>query len=158
MIQMKISKRIFFVILILNFLQSCGYQPLLTSKNQKFSIANINIYGDKKLARTLGNYFAEIPNAENNLILEIIADKKKLVSNRTSIGATSEYTVAISFDVKVIYEKNNKLIFRENFTSSYSFKTSKVHLDTLNRENKIVDNSIKNIAEQISKRLNVIFN
>jgi len=33
-----------------------------------------------------------------------------------------------------------------------------VHLDTLNRENKIVDNSIKSIADQLTKRLNVIFN
>ena len=155
---MKIFKKIFFVILFLSFLQSCGYQPLLSSKNQKFSIVNINIYGDKKLARTLGNYFIEIENADNNLILEITADKKKLVSNRTSIGASSEYTVTISFNVKLISETNNKVIFIENFTSTNSFKTSKVHLDTLRRENKIVDNSIKNIAEQISKRLNVIFN
>ena len=155
---MKIFKRIFFVILFLSFLQSCGYQPLLSSKNQKFSVVNINIYGDKKLARTLGNYFTEIENADNNLILEITASKKKLVSNRTSIGATSEYNLIVNFDVKVISEKNNEMIFKQNFTSNNSFKTSKVHLDTLRRENKIVDNSIKNIAEQISKRLNVIFN
>jgi len=155
---MKILKKIFFVIWVLSFLESCGYQPLLSSKNQKFSVVNINIYGDKKLARSLGNYFTEIENADNNLFLEITADKNKLVSNKTSIGATSEYTVTINFDVKVISEIDNKLIFRQNFTSSNSFKTSKVHLDTLRRENKIVDNSIKNIAEQISKRLNVIFN
>ena len=156
--KMKIFKKIFFVILFLSFLQSCGYQPLLSSKNQKFSVVNINIYGDKKLARTLGNYFTEIENADNNLILEITASKKKLVSNRTSIGATSEYNLIVNFDVKVISEKNNEMIFKQNFTSNNSFKTSKVHLDTLRRENKIVDNSIKNIAEQISKRLNVIFN
>ena len=155
---MKILKKIFFVIWVLSFLESCGYQPLLSSKNQKFSVVNINIYGDKKLARSLGNYFTEIENADNNLFLEITADKNKLVSNKTSIGATSEYTVTINFDVKVISEIDNKLIFRQNFTSSNSFKTSKVHLDTLRRENKIVDNSIKNIAEQISKRLSVIFN
>ncbi len=156
--KMKIFKKIFFVILFLSFLQSCGYQPLLSSKNQKFSVVNINIYGDKKLARTLGNYFTEIENADNNLILEITASKKKLVSNRTSIGATSEYNLIVNFDVKVISEKNNEMIFKQNFTSNNSFRTSKVHLDTLRRENKIVDNSIKNIAEQISKRLNVIFN
>ena len=156
--KVKIFKKIFFVILFLSFLQSCGYQPLLSSKNQKFSVVNINIYGDKKLARTLGNYFTEIENADNNLILEITASKKKLVSNRTSIGATSEYNLIVNFDVKVISEKNNEMIFKQNFTSNNSFRTSKVHLDTLRRENKIVDNSIKNIAEQISKRLNVIFN
>ena len=156
--KIKIFKRIFFVVLALSFLQSCGYQPLLSSKNQKFSVVNINTYGDKKLARSLGNYFTKIENTDNNLIFEIIANKKKLVSNRTSIGATSEYTVTINFNVKVISETNNKVIFTQDFNSINSFKTSKVHLDTLRRENKIVDNSIKNIAEQISKRLSVIFN
>ena len=53
------------------------------------------------MARSLGNYFTEIENADNNLILEITANKKKLVSNRTSIGASSEYTVTIIFNVKV---------------------------------------------------------
>ena len=154
----KIFKNFLFVILFFNLLQGCGYKPLLTSKNQNFSISEVNIFGDKKLSRKLGNNFSEVDGTNNNLILEITADKKKLVSNRTSIGASSEYTVTISFNVKLISETNNKVIFTQDFTSINSFKTSKVHLDTLRRENKIVDNSIKNIAEQISKRLNVIFN
>ena len=81
-----------------------------------------------------------------------------MVSNKTSIGATSEYTVTVNFDLKVISEKSNKIFFQQNFLKVTPLKLLKVHLDTLNRENKIVDNSIKNIAEQISKRLNVIFN
>ena len=121
--KMKIFKKIFFVILFLSFLQSCGYQPLLSSKNQKFSVVNVNIYGDKKLARTLGNYFTEIENADNNLILEITASKKKLVSNRTSIGATSEYNLIVNFDVKVISEKNNEMIFKQNFVKQCTFHT-----------------------------------
>ena len=151
-------KKIIFFILIFNLLQSCGYQPLLSSKNQRFSVVNISIDGDKKLARTLGNYFREIEGVSNTLNFEISASKQKRVSNRTSIGAASEYTVIVSFDLRVTSEKNNNEIFSQNFSKSNSFKTSKVHLDTLNRENIIVDNSIKDVAEQISKRLNIIFN
>ena len=155
---MKIFKNLLFIILIFNLLQGCGYQPLLTGQNQNFSISEVNIYGDKKLSLTLGNYFGEVEGAENSLILEIKASKQKVVSNKNSIGATSEYTVTINFDVKVISEQSKEIVFSEVFSQSNSFKASKVHLDTLNRENKIVDNSIKSIAEQITKRLNVIFN
>ena len=155
---MKIFKNLLFIILIFNLLQGCGYQPLLTNQNQNFSISEVNIYGDKKLSLTLGNYFSEVEGAENSLILEIKASKQKVVSNKNSIGATSEYTVTINFDVKVISEQSKELVFSEVFSQSNSFKASKVHLDTLNRENKIVDNSIKNIADQLTKRLNVIFN
>ena len=151
-------KKFLFAILVLNLLQGCGYKPLLTSQNQNFSISTVNIYGDKKISLTLGNYFSEIEGTENNLILEIKGSKQKIVSNKNSIGATSEYTVTINFDVKVISEKSKELIFSEVFSQSNAFKASKVHLDTLNRENKIVDNSIKSIAEQLTKRLNVIFN
>tara|TARA_B100001175_G_C19507608_1_gene641820 strand:+ start:2127 stop:2597 length:471 start_codon:yes stop_codon:yes gene_type:complete len=155
---MKTLKKILFVILIFNLFQNCGYKPLLTDQNQKFSIANINIYGDKKLSRTLGNYFNEIEGVDNNLILEIRASKQKVISNKTSIGATSEYTVTINFEIQVISELSKNVIFSENFSRSSSFKASKVHLDTLNRENKIVDNNTKDIADEITKRLNVIFN
>ena len=155
---MKTLNKISFFFLILSFLQSCGYQPLLTDKYQKFNVSNVYIFGDKKLARTLGNYFGEIEGVENNLTFEITASKEKIISNRTSVGATSEYTVAISFKLKVIDEKNNKIVLNQNFSRSDSFKTSKVHIDTLNRENKIVDNNIKGIAEEITKKLNTIFN
>tara|TARA_A100001011_G_C14160661_1_gene778089 strand:+ start:99 stop:569 length:471 start_codon:yes stop_codon:yes gene_type:complete len=154
----KIFKNVLFVILFFNLLQGCGYQPLLTSKNQNFNISDINIYGDKKLSRKLGNNFSEVEGTNNNLILEIKGSKQKVVSNKTSIGATSEYTVTISFDLKVISKQNMDVVFSETFSRSESFKASKVHLDTLNRENKIVDNSIKDIADQIIKRLNVKFN
>ena len=155
---MKIFKNLLFIILIFNLLQGCGYQPLLTGQNQNFSISEVNIYGDKKLSLTLGNYFSEVEGAENSLILEIKASKQKVVSNKNSIGATSEYTVTIDFDVKVISEQSKELVFSETFSQSNSFKASKVHLNTLNRENKIVDNSVKNIADQLTKRLNIIFN
>ena len=131
---------------------------MLSSKNQKFSVTDVVINGDKKLARTLGNYFTEIENVSNNLIFEIKADKQKTVSSRTNIGATSEFTINLNFKLKVISENSNEVILEQNFSRAESFKTSRVHLDTLRRENKIVDNSIKDIAQQISKRLNVIFN
>ena len=155
---MKIFKNLLFIILIFNLLQGCGYKPLLTGQNQNFSITEINIYGDKKLSLTLGNYFNEVEGAENSLILEIKASKQKVVSNKNSIGATSEYTVTINFDVNVISEKSKELVLSQTFSQNNSFKASKVHLDTLNRENKIVDNSVKNIADQLTKRLNIIFN
>ena len=155
---MIIVKKFLFAISVLIMLQSCGYQPLLIGQNQNFSISTVNIYGDKKLSLTLGNYFSEVEGAENNLILEIKGSKQKVISNKNSIGASSEYTVNVNFDIKVISEQSKDLVFSEVFSESNSFKASKVHLDTLNRENKIVDNIIKNIADKLTKRLNIIFN
>ena len=68
---MKTLNKISFFFLILSFLQSCGYQPLLTDKYQC-----LNVYLVQKLARTLGNYFGEIEGVENNLTFEITASEK----------------------------------------------------------------------------------
>ena len=50
---MKILKKIFFVIWVLSFLESCGYQPLLSSKNQKFSVKDISQEIKKKPSNEL---------------------------------------------------------------------------------------------------------
>ena len=62
---------LFFIIFIL--ISNCGYQPLLTDKNQFFSVNSFNILGDKKLGQALANKFNKIEAAENNLTLEIKA-------------------------------------------------------------------------------------
>ena len=40
--KMTIFKKILFAIFVLNLLQSCGYQPLLTDQNQNFSISAVS--------------------------------------------------------------------------------------------------------------------
>ena len=49
-------------------------------------------------------------------------------------------------------------VFSKNFSQSSTYKASKLHLDTLNREKKIVDNIVKKLAEEITNNLNLIYN
>tara|TARA_B100001996_G_C18650295_1_gene589143 strand:+ start:371 stop:841 length:471 start_codon:yes stop_codon:yes gene_type:complete len=149
--------KVLFLLSLLGLYQGCGYQPLLTEKYQKFSVKNFNIDGDKKLGQILANNFNKIENSENDLIFNIKATKKKDVSSRSSIGTATEYTVNVSFNLNVVSENNNEKIFSQNFSQNGTYKASTLHIDTLRREKKIVDNIIKNIAEQITNRLNTIY-
>tara|TARA_B100001540_G_scaffold316844_1_gene347819 strand:+ start:894 stop:1364 length:471 start_codon:yes stop_codon:yes gene_type:complete len=146
---------LFFIIFIL--ISNCGYQPLLTDKNQVFSVNSFNILGDKKLGQALANKFNKIEAAENNLTLEIKAGKKRTISNRSSAGAILEYTITIDFHFKAFSEMSGKKVFENSFSESRNYKSSTMYIDTLNREKKIVDNLIKSVANQINTQLNIIF-
>ena len=72
------------------------------------------------------------------------------------IEKSTKYT--ISFSLKAVSQLNNKEILNQTFTQRSSYKASKVYLNTLNREKIIVDNITKSIAEQITNRINLIYN
>ena len=155
---MKKIFNIVFSIYILILFSGCGYQPLLTEKFQKFNIKNFNIIGDRKLGQNLINNFSEIENAKNNLTFQVEASKKKEIANRSSTGTPLEYNLSVNFHISVTSDNDGKKILTQNFSQSDTYKASKLHLDTLNRERKIVDNIVKNIADQITIKLNLIYN
>ena len=155
---MKKFFNIVFSIYILILFSGCGYQPLLTEKFQKFNIKNFNIIGDRKLGQNLINNFSEIENAKNNLTFQVEASKKKEIANRSSKGKPLEYNFSVNFHVSVTSDNDGEEILTQNFSQSDTYKASKLHLDTLNRERKIVDNIVKNIADQITIKLNLIYN
>jgi len=147
------------LILSLFFLnQGCGYQPLLTEQSQKFNVKNFNISGDKKLGQILANNFNIVEESKNNLIFNINANKKREVTSRSSSGSPQEYNVNVNFNLTVISGTSGEKVFSKNFSMSSSYKASKLHLDTLNREKKIVDNIVKKLAEKITNNLNLIYN
>ncbi|MAV57139.1 MAG: hypothetical protein CMI79_06435 [Candidatus Pelagibacter sp.] len=153
----KIFNIVFFIYILILF-SGCGYQPLLTEKFQKFNIKNSNIIGDRKLGQNLINNFSEIQNAKNNLTFKVEASKKKEIANRSAKGTPLEYNLSVNFHISVISDNDGKEILTQNFSQSDTYKASKLHLDTLNRERKIVDNIVKNIADQITIKLNLIYN
>ena len=144
------------LLIIFMFLSSCGYQPLLKDKTQKFSIDQVNLIGDRKLGQRLSNRFQKIDNVKNNLIVEIKSSKKKEISSRSSAGVAAEYSMSLNFDLKVT-DYSGSIILENNFSESGSYKASELYINTLNRERKIVDNMIKTIAERIYTQLSLIY-
>lgn len=142
---------------LLFFVQNCGYQPLLTEQYQKFTVTQFNITGDRKLGQQLANKFGKIEGVKNNVIFNINATKQKGISSRSSSGTILEYNLNLNFLLEVVSRLDNKKVFKKNFSETSSYKASDVHLDTLNRERKIIDDMVKNISNQITTQLNLIY-
>tara|TARA_Y100001970_G_scaffold284123_1_gene400827 strand:+ start:9379 stop:9852 length:474 start_codon:yes stop_codon:yes gene_type:complete len=139
------------------FLFSCGYQPILTETYQKFGISSFEIEGDKKLGQSLINRFGKIENAKNQLVFKIKSSKKREISSKSSAGEVLEYTVTINIDVDVFPVLSSNKILSKKYSQSNTYKASSLYVDSLNREKKIIDTSIKDISNKISRQLNLIY-
>ncbi len=147
----------FYFILFLSFLSSCGYQPLLDENSKKFSIKNFNIGGNKRLAQILKNNFVNTRNESNNLILDINAKKDRSIVHKDSTGKIIEYNLKISFDLTATESVSRKKILSKTFTLDSNYKVSDLHIDTINREKKIINELTERIATQILTDLNLIY-
>ena len=149
--------KILFSLLIFIFIQSCGYQPLLTEKNKKFSIDSFEISGDRKLGQMLANNFIKLEDSENNLMCKIEISKERLQSNKDRSGKILEYTLNVNLDLEVIPILSTNSILKKSYSEKRSYKASNLYSDTISREKKISQDLVKSIAEQINNDLSLIY-
>ena len=150
----KLNKIFFFVISI-HLLLSCGYQPILKKDNQNFSISKFNLEGNKRIGGLLKNNLIGAKKAINVIELDIKSEKKTAVSNKSQSGKILTYSITLSFEIAAIANKN--VVFTRVFTKSQNYSASDVHSDTLNNEKKVVESLIESVASELQIELNSIF-
>ena len=107
-------KKTFAAIIILLFLQSCGYAPL-HSKNKKmdFYIQSIDFDdGDRELANfikiNLNNYFNK--NTGKSFIINTTINYQKTILSKSTEGISEEYNLTSAISFQVNFENINKII------------------------------------------------
>ena len=145
---MKIKNLIIILFLILTF--SCGYQPIFSSKDIKFSIGQIEVDGDEKLNRIilkdLQNYQKK-SNSTNLYNLKITTKKNKYISSKDTKGNPKTFRIEVINELSVL--TNNKVTANKIFKESqnYNNKSSKFELNEF--EEKTLNNLIEKISENI---------
>ena len=147
----------FYFILFLSFLSSCGYHSLLNENSKKFGIKSFNIEGNKRLGQILKNNFISSRNKSNNLIIDINARKERSIAHKDSTGKIIEYNLKISFDLIATESVSRKKVLSKTFALDSNYKVSDLHIDTINREKKIINELTERIATQILTNLNLIY-
>ena len=149
--------KILFALLLFIYVAGCGYEPLLTEKNKKFSINTFDISGERRLGQMLANNFIKVEKSENPLLCKMEIDKERFISNKDQAGKVLEYTLAINLDLQIISILDTNDIFKKSYSEKRSYKASKLYSDTISREKKISQDLIKSIADQINNDLNLIY-
>ena len=150
----KFSK-ILMLIITSYFIWGCGYQPILNEENQKFSISQFNLEGNKRLSGLLKNNLIVVKKNKNSLVLDIKSEKKTVVANNSQTGKVLSYALTLNFEISA--SKNKDIIYSKVSTETQNSNAADVHSGTLNNEKKLVETLIESIANDLLIELNSIY-
>ncbi len=147
-------KKIALATLFLLFLSSCNYQPIYSSKNEKFSVAKLQSTGNKKIDKLLIKKLEIYKNDDSNKIkynLNIASEVIKNISSKDKKGNPKTFTLTVSFKLEIessLGEKKYK-VFEQNTT--YENDDNKFNLRKY--ENSIKENMVEDINENVIQYL-----
>ncbi|MDA9694746.1 hypothetical protein N9U71_04860 [Candidatus Pelagibacter sp.] len=142
-------KRIFFIIILFNFLSHCDYKPVYSDQNKvNYKIIITSFSGDKDINNSIAASLKRSSKNNSDEIINISFDTKytKSVLAKNTAGNITDYqtNVVTTFEI----QKRNNL---ENFEVKEKFNFQKM---TDKYEEKNYEQNIKrNLASSISQKL-----
>ena len=111
-------KKKFLIILIL-FLNSCGFNPVFNSEQNKFAINKITIANNNQITNKIKNNlkrFVQNTNNANSYDVELSTKKNIIVTSKDKQGDPKTFEITIEVRLIINNQKSKKQkIFKENF-------------------------------------------
>ena len=155
----KIAHPIFLFILLI-FINGCvGYEPIFGSTNSQFEIADYSIEGNKILGNKIYSKLYSLSESKKddqnlrNVDLVIKVSKDKNVTVKDSAGKILEYKITLNTDVKITDFVTKDKILDQIFISSLTYKVQNKYSDTVNLENKSIENLLNKTYQELVIRL-----
>ena len=148
---------IFFYIINLIFLTSCGYKVLNNINNTNFEIVQIDSKGNDKINNKLEKFFFRFKNIENssrlfNIQLNNILTKK--VTSKNNAGEDVSFSMKINVKLDVI--ENNQIIKSNTFEKKINYNNLDSKFELKQYENVLVNNLVDEILVEINSFLGTI--
>tara|TARA_B100001250_G_scaffold371064_1_gene355638 strand:- start:181 stop:645 length:465 start_codon:yes stop_codon:yes gene_type:complete len=143
-----ITKIILLIFLI--FVSSCGYKPILSTKDSNFAITNIKFVGDKSIASRIKNNFEIYKDTRDKskfYELEIFLNKERKIISKDSKGNAKIYEISITTNVVVL--ENNEIKNKKTISKSFSYNNSSDKFSLKRYEKNIENNLIEEIVSSI---------
>ena len=146
---MKKKYFIFINFFILILLQSCGYEPIYSSKNFLFKVNKINFENNRinnQIARSLKSLSNE--NAQNNLNINLISKKEKNIISKNKSGEAEIFELSISVIIE-INESNKTFIGTQNYNNienKFELKEYEIEIEE-QIINQIIDDILIHLAQ-----------
>jgi len=155
----KKAYSIFSFILLIIINGCAGYEPIFGSTNLQFEIADYSIEGDKILGNKIYSKLYSSSRSKKddqnlrNIDLIIKVSKDKNATAKDSDGKILEYKITLNTDVKVTDFITKDIILDQIFTSSLTYKVQNKYSDTVNLENKSIENLLNTTYQELLIRL-----
>ena len=139
-------KKIALLSSFLLLLNSCGYTPIYSKKNQSIEINKIETFGEVKINKLLYNklkVYSDNPNAEKSFSLVINSKSSKNTIAKDKKGNPTQFSIKLSVSLQITdsLNKEKERVFLEN--NAYDNNDNKFDL------RKYEDSLIKNMSEKI---------
>ena len=136
----------YILIFFLFILLSCGYKPVLTNKNYKFSISPKDISGDQKINSIIIEKFNSL-KGEEEFYVSLSTTKEINIISKDSKGDPAIFELIINVNYNV--EKKEKILIQKNISkkTTYNNISDKFELDSY--EKNIINNLTTNISDRI---------
>ena len=137
----------YILIFFLFILLSCGYKPVLTNKNYKFSISPKDISGDQKINSIIIEKFNSLRGEEEEFYVSLSTTKERNIISKDSKGDPAIFELIINVNYNV--ERKEKILFQKNISkkTTYNNISDKFELDSYEK------NIINNLSIDISDRI-----
>ena len=143
-------KNIFFIIILL-FLNSCGFTPIYSSKDSNYKIMSF----EKNISNNLTNYIQDSvtmlsnDNAKNVLKIDLNFSENIIVILKDSKGDPKKNRLIINVDLE-IFDINDNLTSSEKFFESFEYNIDDNKFTLKQYEKNIRQNLVEEITQQIN--------
>mgnify|MGYP001273466081 FL=1 len=148
------------LIVLLIFINGCsGYKPIFSSTNLEFDIANYSLEDNKTLGEKIYSKLKRASklngNNENVRKIDILikASQNKKATAKDSSGKILQYKISLNFDVKIKDYLTEDEILNETYSSSFTYKIQNQYLDTLQLEERLINQLVDKTYQQILIKL-----
>ena len=155
----KISYLLISLILLINISACTGYEPIFSSTNLQFEIADYSISGDKKLGNQIYSKLYDLSQSTKktsevkNIYLLINASKNKNATAKDGTGKILGYRINLSITITIQDVMTGNEILNENFSFSSVYKAQDQYSETIKLENQTTQNLINKIYQDLLIKL-----
>ena len=148
-------KKIFFIILSLNFLNHCDYKPVYSNQSKvDYKIVITSFSGDKDINNQIVSILKRNSKEVSDEIINIVIDTKytKNALAKNSAGSITDYQAYV-MTTFVIEKENNSKSFSVN--EKFNFKRMTDKYEEKNYERNVKRNFANSISQKLILRLAV---
>ena len=142
-------KKIFLILIIL-FLNGCGYTPLYSSKDSNYKVISLKKNVNNSLTNYVQNSIEVISNknAEKSLNISFEYNENISVILKNSKGDPTKNRLNVVIDLS-LFDSNNNLITSKQFSESFEYNIDDNKFNLKQYEKNIKFNLIEDITQQI---------
>ncbi len=140
----------FILIIIIMFLNSCGFTPIYSSKDSNYKIISFQKNKNNNLTKYIQDSIISLSNdnAEKNLRLDLNFKEEIIAILKDSKGDPKKNRITIVVDLKVL-DKNSDLVLEKIFSENFEYNIVDNKFNLRQYEKNIKLNLVEEITQEI---------